>query len=109
MNDRYLTHFDLAGFTYYDGVEVFQKLSIGKTLELVAEPENKYDPNAIAIYFMKKKLGYVPRTENQIISQLLNLGYTEILEARVNRVSPEKYPEKQVGVVVLFKEKVEKG
>jgi hypothetical protein len=51
----------------------------------------------------------VPRTENQIISQLLNLGYTEILEARVNRVSPEKYPEKQVGVVVLFKEKVENG
>jgi hypothetical protein len=40
----------MAGFTYCDGIEVFSNLKIGSPLTLKAEPENKYDPSAVAIF-----------------------------------------------------------
>jgi len=100
MNDRHFSHFDLAGFTYYDGIEVFRELAVGSRLSLKAEPENRFDPNAVALYYGEYKLGYVPRSENEAISKFLNLGYDRLFEVRVNRISPETHPEKQVGVIV---------
>jgi hypothetical protein len=105
MNDRHFSNFSLAGFTYYDGIEVFQELKVGTLLTMQAEPENKYDPNAVAIYYNDKKLGFIPKEENKPIFQFLTLGHTDLFEARINRISPESHPEKQVGVVVRINEK----
>lgn len=104
MKDRHFTHFNMAGFTYYDGIEVFQELKVGTTLTLAAEPDNQHDPYAVALFYNNKKLGYIPREENQQISQFLNLGYTNLFEVRINRIAPESYPEKQIGVVVRVRE-----
>lgn len=104
MTDKHYAHFNLAGFTYYDGVEVFEELKIGISLKMTAEPDNQFDPYAVALYYQEKKLGYVPREENKHISQFLNLGHTELFEVRINRISPETYPEKQIGVVVRIRE-----
>ena len=90
--------------TYY-GVDVFENLKIGKELHLKAEPENPYDPNAVAIYYENKKLGFIPKDENELIRKFLNLGYTDLFEVKINQVSPEAYPEKQIRVVVRIKEK----
>ena len=103
--DNYFNHFDIAGFTYYEGVDVFDELKIGTTVKLVAEPENPYDRNAVAIYYKDKKLGFVPRNENKMISKLLQFGYKKIFTAKINRISPDEHPENQVGVVVKINEK----
>jgi hypothetical protein len=105
MNDRHFTHFNLAGFTYYDGIEVFNELKIGTNVTLKAEPENKYDPCAVAVYFVDKKLGFIPRENNELIFKFLELGHTQLFDARINRVSPESHPEKQIGVIVRINEK----
>jgi hypothetical protein len=105
MNDRHLSTFNLAGFTYYDGIEVFGELKVGTLLNLKAEHDNKYDPAAVALYYKNKKLGYVPKDENTMLFKFLVLGHTNLFEARVNRLSPEKHPEGQVGVVVRINEK----
>jgi len=105
MNDRHFSDFYLAGFTYYDGVEVFQELKIGSKLILKAEPENRFDPNAVAVFYNKIMLGYIPKGENKQVSQLLNLGYTELFEARINRISPESHTEKQIGIVLRINKK----
>ena len=105
MNDRHFSNFSLAGFTYYDGIEVFQELKVGTLLTMQAEPENKYDPNAVAIYYGDKKLGFIPKEENKQIFQFLTLGHTDLFETRINRISPESHPEKQVGVLVRINEK----
>lgn len=107
MNDRHFSNFSLAGFTYYDGIEVFQELKVGTLLTMQTEPENKYDPNAVAIYYGDKKLGFIPKEENKQIFQFLTLSYTDLFEVRINRVSPESHPEKQVGVVVRINERKE--
>ena len=104
MNDRHFANYHIAGFTYYDGVEVFEHLKIGKELLLKAEPENRYDPEAVAIYYQDYKLGFVPSSENGVISKFLKLGYTDLFEVKISQIVPEAHPEKQVRVVVRVKE-----
>jgi HIRAN domain len=96
---EHLSHFNIAGFTYYDGVLAFQDLEIGLKLKLKLEENNKYDPRAIAIYHNKLKLGFVPRSENRIIYKLLKVGLN-CLEIRVQSISKKEHPENQVHVVV---------
>jgi len=100
QTSNFLSSFDLAGFTYYDGVEVFSELKIGTELSLVAEPENPYDYRAVAVYFKEQKIGFLPRNENRIISKFINLGYTDLFRVFVNRISAFDTTEHQIGVVV---------
>ncbi|MXV38242.1 DNA-binding protein [Flavobacteriaceae bacterium Ap0902] len=97
---EHLAHFNIAGFTYYEGIECFQDLRIGKKVDLKLDTENKYDPRAVAIYYKKFKLGYVPRSENRIIYKLLTVGLGNNLQARIQRVMPREHPENQIGVVI---------
>ena len=105
MNDRHFTTFHIAGFTYYNGIDVFEDLRIGAELFLKAEPENRFDPYAVAIYYENEKLGFVPREENEMLRKFLNLGHSDLFEVRISQVSPEAHPEKQIRVVVRIKEK----
>ncbi|MFV0290172.1 MAG: HIRAN domain-containing protein [Mangrovibacterium sp.] len=98
--------FPLAGFTFYEGALVFGKLKVGKKLRLVLEPENKYDPQAVAVYFKGYKLGFVPKNSNYSISKFLSCGFN-VFEARIQRIDPTASPEHQVGVVVYLKKVVE--
>lgn len=100
MNERYFTDFHIAGFTFCDGIDVFQQLTIGSALTLKAEPENRFDPYAVAVYFNETKLGYIPKEKNKEISKFLNLGYSQIFEAHINRITADSHPEGQIGVVV---------
>ncbi len=103
--DRYFEDFHIAGFVYYDGVEVFNELKIGTELTLIVEPQNKYDIFAVAIYYQNHKLGYIPRSHNKYISKFLNLGHKDIFEVKINRISPEENPENQIGVVIKIVDK----
>lgn len=105
--NKYLANFNIAGFTYWDGCRAFRDLEIGARLRLVREEGNKFDPYAVAIYYEKCKLGFIPRGQNQMISQFLDMGYADIFEVFVQRISPDSHPEKQVGVVVFLKEAAE--
>jgi len=54
---RCLLDCHIAGFTYYDGLEVINELKLGTTVTLKSEPENPHDPGAVAVYRADKKLG----------------------------------------------------
>ncbi len=97
---EHLTHFNIAGFTYYEGVECFNKLEIGTELTLTLEPDNKYDARAVAIHFKEFKLGFVPRSDNRIIFKLLTVGLEDALIARVQAIDKSENPEHQVQVLV---------
>lgn len=96
---EHLAHFDIAGFTYYEGALAFKELEIGVSLQLQLDEDNKYDPRAVAIYYKEFKLGFVPRSENRIIYKLLKVGI-DCLEVRVQRITKKENPENQVGVVI---------
>ena len=105
MNYKHFADFHIAGFTYYNGVDVFENFKIGTQLALKAEPENRFDPNAVAIYYKEEKIGFVPKTENEMLSKFLNLGYSDLFEANISQISPNSHPEKQIWVLVRLKAK----
>lgn len=98
-----MAHFYVAGFSYYEGCEaILEGMHVGNCVILNREPQNSYDPNAISIYFDDFKLGYVPQEQNEFISKLLDMGYEDILEAKIQRISPESRPEHQVMVIIYL-------
>lgn len=102
---EHLAHFDIAGFTFYDGTEAFENLKIGTKLQLKIDSENKFDARAIAIYHNDFKLGFVPRSENRIIYKLLKIGF-EGLETRIQRIDATAHPENQVSAIVHLVESI---
>ena len=103
MKRRHFNHFNIAGFTYYEGPVVFDQLKIGTQLSLKQEEDNRYDAHAVALYLGDNKLGFVPRTENNAISKLLECGYPDIFEAYIQRIDEREHAENQVHVIVYLK------
>lgn len=99
---RHFTHFFIAGFTYYDGALVFNKLKIGTNLRMQREPGNRFDAKAVAIYYKDAHLGYVPRTDNDAICKILEMGH-DIFGMVVLQINPSANPENQIGVKVFVK------
>lgn len=97
---RHLLDCHIAGFTYYDGLDVIDELKLGTHVTLKSEPENPHDPDAVAIYHGKTKLGYIPQAKNSTISNLLYFGHDDIVEAKINFHNPEANPENQYRIVV---------
>jgi hypothetical protein len=89
----------LAGFVYYDGKAVWEKMKPGDRLTLVRDPANPHDPNAIRIEWQGNMLGYVPRKDNADLARQMDFGAPA--EARItalnkasngrNRISYEIY------------------
>jgi hypothetical protein len=102
---RHFVDFHIAGFTYWDGLEVVKQLEVGTELILRGEPENPYDSEAVAIYHGDIKIGYVPKDRNSQISQLLFYGYSDLFETKISQIDPETHPEKQYRVVVKIRDK----
>ena len=71
----------LAGFRHSDGGEVLGKLRPGDRLELVREPANPHDANAVRVEWRGVKLGYVPRRDNAAVARQMDRGVA--LEARL--------------------------
>ncbi len=96
---EHLAHFNIAGFTYYDGPEAFKELRIGTLLTLQLAPENDYDPRAVKILYKDYHLGFIPREENRIFYKLLKIGFDHF-EVRIQRIDDKMHPEEQIWVVV---------
>lgn len=101
---RHVSTFHIAGFQYHDGALVLDRLKPGMRLKLVPEPDNPYDPDAVALRFKKVMLGYVPRTENGVIAQLMRFGHKGVFEARVLQVEPNADPWHQVRVGIFVRD-----
>lgn len=105
-NKRHLMNGRVAGFSYWDGAEAFEHLKVGTKLTLVREPDNRFDPYAVALYFEEYKLGFVPRDMNHELSKYLDMGYEDIYDVRVNRLSSDAHPEEQVGFIIRIKNRI---
>ena len=102
--NREFLSFDVAGFSHWYGYEVMHKLVPGAKLRLVPEPDNPYDPRAVALYKGKTKIGFVPRTCNSTLALLLYFGHGKAFECRVTNVDTTAHPEHQIHAMVLVKD-----
>jgi hypothetical protein len=77
-------HAPLAGFVYYDGTAVWDRIKPGDALALVREPSNPHDSNAIRIEWQGHMLGYVPRRDNADLARQMDHGAR--VEARITEL-----------------------
>ncbi len=88
----------VAGFQFHEGEAIWSSLNAGAKLSLVREPFNPHDENAVAIYFRDEQLGYVPRSENVAVAQMMDRG--ERLQARIERLSVDEDPWNRIAISV---------
>lgn len=84
----------LAGFRHYEAPNLWGVIQPGDTLDLVREPDNPHDRNAVRVEWRHLKLGYVPRAENAGVARQLDHGAP--LAARVSKVQMTRAPNKRI-------------
>lgn len=104
----YLLQCFVRGFQYYEGPNMIHEINESGLLELVREPENKYDKNAIALYFNQKKIGFIPRESNEMLAVLLDTGLLE-LQAEVTYIEPSAMDWEKIHVAVYVMKALEEG
>ncbi len=102
---RHVATFFIAGFQHHDGALVLEELKAGTNLALVPERDNPYDPEAVAVYFKDAMIGYIPHTDNQLLSLLPFFGHSDVFECRVLQVNKEAEPWKQVRIGIYISDK----
>lgn len=96
----------LAGFRHYEARETWQRMTVGDRLQLVREPDNPYDANAVRVEWRGVKLGYVPRRDNAAVARQMDRGAA--LEARVASLFENRNRSVRVEFEVLAPLSVEK-
>ncbi|HSD52747.1 MAG TPA: HIRAN domain-containing protein [Burkholderiales bacterium] len=80
----------LAGFRYGEASLVWADLRLGDRLDLVREPDNPHDGNAVRVEWRGRKLGYVPRDQNGALAWAMDRG--ETVTARLGRLQEHRNP-----------------
>jgi hypothetical protein len=84
----------LAGFRYGEGAALWPMLRHGDALQLVREPDNPFDANAVRVEWRGHKLGYVPRRDNAALAWGMDRGMR--LHARVSRLAEHRNPARRI-------------
>ena len=79
----------LAGVTFEGRQELLSHFA-GETItvEFEEEPENKFDPNAVAVYYGESKLGYLPK-ENALYLHKNSLMVEDEIRMKVDSFDDE--------------------
>lgn len=96
----YYTEFHVAGVQYHEAIEVMSVIKVGDKVRLVRDEDNKYDPNAVAIFYGNTHIGYVPRTDTDKFTTFIDMGWNDLFEARICRIKHDVHYEDQLHVQV---------
>ncbi len=99
----------MAGRKYHDADEVWDKLKVGTLLQLERDLDNRYDPDAVAVIYNDTELdesfciGYIPRTDNEVLATFLDMGWADAFECRISMVNEYAHFEHQIYLTVKIK------
>jgi hypothetical protein len=93
--DIFLTYQMIVGTRFNGGADIIlSELNPGEKVSLVREPDNPYDKRAIMVIDEdERKIGYIPRNQNSILSSLMDAGkyvYGIVAEPRERDLPPSQ-------------------
>ena len=110
------TNLHLKGSTLHYGQEYLQDVMAGaiafneSEIRLVREPSNKYDPNAVAVWWRNdheaKQLGYVARNQAPTVARCLDNGGKVLIKNHSICGSSDNNYGLYLGVDVLFRRNI---
>ena len=74
---------EVSGFRYNEGMTIDMSELSEKYVQLIREPDNEFDENAIALHYEGKRIGYVPR---YYANDLLELNDRCQIFCRIERI-----------------------
>lgn len=93
--------FYVAGVQFRLGYQrALETIQEGDSLDLIAEPTNQYDPNAVQVHFEGIFLGYVPKALSGLVAEALRTG--NYYEASLTKLNRDEKPYKMFKVKVEF-------
>ena len=90
----------VAGFKFYEGIELMETMQLNDALDLIHETENEHDDNAMALFYNTSKIGYLPMKDNELYCRMINAGvpiYCDII-----KLNDEAQPWKKCKVAVYL-------
>ncbi len=97
----YLLQCFVAGFRFYNGMQLLNNMNVGDMLALKREPNNEYDDCAIALYWNNEKIGFIPSSDNEILSRLIDANALELL-AEITHLNKQVQPWENLCIAVSF-------
>ena len=94
-------NFNVAGVQFHKLKTVHTDINEGMQLDLVPEPENEYDPNAVAIKFNDTMLGYVPKKFSAEVAAILE---TTGASCKVTKLDMAMKPWEQLEVEIVMED-----
>jgi len=68
-----IAKFYVAGVQFHELKTIAHEINNGDFLQLVLEPTNQYDPNAVQIHFKDVMLGFVPKKFSAMVSGYITI------------------------------------
>lgn len=103
----YLLQCFISGFRFYQGPKLLSSMKVNDMLELVREPNNEFDQNAIALHWNKNKIGYIPAKSNEILSKLIDINIIE-LQAEITYLNADVKEWENVTIAISVLKKIDK-
>lgn len=101
----YLLQDFVAGFRFYEGLNLLTQMKEGDLLELVREPLNEYDSGAVALHWQGKKIGFVPSAINEMLSYLIDANALSLFGV-ITHLEKEVKPWENVAFAIYFVQEV---
>lgn len=90
----------LAGVTFNERQQTIKKFAFPKArYELVRQPENKYDPDAVMVTAAGHDIGYIPKYLSAELAPMIDAGQKLNVQFRRLLIN-EKKPELPAGIIV---------
>ena len=90
-----------AGLAHHEGKAVWEQLKVGDPLDLVREPNNAYDPNAVRVDWHGHTLGYIPRADNEALARQLDRGNR--LRARITGIASYRNHRRKLEIEIYIR------
>ena len=82
-----LNKFSVAGFYFYDGPNLLEKIKPGGILSMKINPDNIEDEYAVELHFKDTMIGHIPRSDNKHIFRLIKQG--KDLVCTIREIDPD--------------------
>lgn len=96
--------FFIAGVKFHDLKDVISQLNEGDEFELVPEPDNKFDSNAVALKINETMCGYIPKTFSAEIAAAIETSDDGSIVCQIISLNPQAQPWEQCKVRVFERE-----
>lgn len=101
-NNHFDVDFFIAGWRYYEGERVIDRLQKGDWVEFSLDPHNPEDPKAVVVMSKnKEKLGYIPAFYSGWMFEMIEKNCE--FQARIEAIHPQAVPHRKVNITIIGK------